>query len=626
MSDHKIKASDSSSMPTGIPYIIGNEAAERFSFYGMKAALAVFIVNYLHLMTDTPTDPVSKATSAVWVHNFNSWVYLTPLLGAFISDRFFGKYKTIISLSLVYCAGHFALALMGIAGPAKWWLLAGLGLITLGAGGIKPCVSSHVGDQFGPNNQHLLTKVFNWFYFSINLGASLSSILIPWTLEWYGPHWAFGVPGILMAIATFAFWLGRNQFVHIPPAGKTFTNELFSKNGFRTLLRLCLIFSFVSIFWSLFDQTATTWVFQSQDMNRQLFGTEVLPSQIQAANPFLILILIPIFTFFIYPTVDKFWPLTPLRKMGTGLFLTAASFAISAIIQHWIGQGSSPTILWQLLAYLLLTSGEIMVSIVCLEFAYKNSPASMKSMVMSLFLVSVAAGNFLTSAINSFIQIPSPTSSEMADFQRVKDSGSSDTHLSYAGFDEKLGTSDDIIIHFTDKGMVRSRQVPAQESLMQAAKIIEETMAKNNHKFPLSEVGTQLISHILDPWGNPLRYLIINSTQCLILSNGPDQSPLTPWDTGINITYEAAASDDKQTSILSAIQPDQPWLVTRKAALGITEPSSNSESSHSPFSTEFIVGGQTKLEGASYFWFFTALMTITAILFIPVAKRFKENQ
>ncbi|SHJ92528.1 proton-dependent oligopeptide transporter, POT family [Rubritalea squalenifaciens DSM 18772] len=616
--------SDSEKMPTGIPYIIGNEAAERFSFYGMKAALAVFIVQYLHLMGSTATDAVSEATSAEWVHTFVFWVYITPLAGAIISDRFFGKYKTIIALSIVYCLGHFSLALMGIAGPAKWFLILGLGLITIGAGGIKPCVSAHVGDQFGPNNQHLLTRVFNWFYFSINLGSVISTLIIPWTLEWYGPHWAFGIPGALMAVATLAFWMGRNEFVHIPPAGQTFTNEIFSKTGLKTILKLAGVFAFISVFWSLFDQTATTWVFQSQDMDRNIFGINVLPSQIQAANPFLILVLIPVFTYIIYPNVDKFWKLTPLRKMGIGLFLTAASFALSALIQEWIGAGEKPTIWWQLLAYLLLTSGEIMVSIVGLEFAYRNSPKSMKSWIMAINLAAVASGNLLTAAVNSFIQVESPTKNELADYQKQKESGNNEAKTyTYAGLDGKQSTEDDIIITYNQKGAVDSRQVPGQESLKQAADLIQQYASENEFKFPLTEKGNALVAEIKDPWGNPLRYLLINSTMCRILSDGPDKTPLTQWDTGVNLEYEAPSTEEKKESILAAIQPEETWLESRKKELGIEEAEASSDPK-SPFKREFIAGGQTKLQGASYFWFFTGLMFVTSLIFIPVSMKFKE--
>ena len=113
---------------------------------------------------------------------------------------------------MIYCLGHLALAL----DDTRVGLSIGLTLIAIGSGGIKPCVSAHVGDQFGTANQHLLAKVFMWFYFSINLGAFLSTIATPWLLANYGPHLAFGVPGILMALATLFFWMGRKVFIHIP--------------------------------------------------------------------------------------------------------------------------------------------------------------------------------------------------------------------------------------------------------------------------------------------------------------------------------------------------------------------------------------------------------------------------
>ena len=129
----------SKEMPKGIPYIIGNEAAERFSFYGMKGILVVFMTKYLHILTDNPNlAAMSKAASIEQYHNFTSWVYLTPILGALLADTMLGKYRTIISLSLVYCLGHLALAFMGTGGlTPESWMMTGLALISLGSGGIK---------------------------------------------------------------------------------------------------------------------------------------------------------------------------------------------------------------------------------------------------------------------------------------------------------------------------------------------------------------------------------------------------------------------------------------------------------------------------------------------------------
>ncbi len=626
---HQDTPSSSSGTPLGIPYIIANEAAERFSFYGMKAALVVFMTQYLHLMGDTITDSMSEAKASEYMHLFVAAVYLTPIVGAIISDRYWGKYKTIITLSIVYCLGHAALAFIGVSGVASIWLLAGLGLISVGAGGIKPCVSAHVGDQFGKNNKHMLPSIFNWFYFSINLGAAISNMMIPWLLVWHGPHWAFGIPGILMALATFLFWLGRKKFIHVPPAGKSFTKEVFTAKGIKILLKLTGVFAFVAIFWSLFDQTASTWVLQAQDMDLYLLGYQLLPSQIQSANPFFILILIPLFTFVIYPLIGKIIPLTPLRKIGAGLFLTVIAFSVSAFIQEAIDAGQKPHVIWQILAYLLLTSAEIMVSIVCLEFAYTHSPKSMKSIVMALFLLSVAAGNFFTSLVNGHIQVENPLENEVADAQKELSSASTTTSKhhptwkmkSYPGLDQKLNTADDISIHFTNKSIITKRDTPSETSLLNAAEIIQKHALTNNRKFSLTEEGQQLINHIIDPWGQQLTYRVINSTSCRITSSGPDKTPLTKWDNSLNIKLK----EKKDHSLTAQTPKQQTWLEQRKAILQITDQDQHTHYDNQNFEHTHTVGGLYKLEGANYFWFFTALMLITSLIFIPYSILYKNN-
>ena len=159
-------------MPGGIPYIISNEAAERFSFYGMRGILVVFMTKYL--VDETGQLAVmGKEEATGYYHLFVSAVYFMPLLGALLSDILLGKYRANLSLSIVYCLGHLVLAL----DDTRLGLALGLGLISLGSGGIKPCVSAHVGDQFGQTNASLLERVFALFYFSINLGAFISTLL-----------------------------------------------------------------------------------------------------------------------------------------------------------------------------------------------------------------------------------------------------------------------------------------------------------------------------------------------------------------------------------------------------------------------------------------------------------------
>lgn len=401
--------------PKGISYIVGNEACERFSYYGMRAILVIFMAKYLMM-------PEADAKSTY--HLFISACYLTPLLGGFIADRLLGKYKTIMILSLVYCIGHAVLSIWENKNGLYW----GLGLIALGAGGIKPCVSAHVGDQFSDKNKNLLDRIFSIFYFAINFGAFFSSLLIPWVLPTFGPSVAFGIPGVLMGIATLVFWMGRNVFVAIPPTKseggflavslyslknmgkKKQDQELFdvarerygaeAVEASKSALSIFKVFATVTVFWALFDQQGSSWVFQAEQMDRNFFGMELQSSQIQALNPIMVMGLIPIFSFVIYPAVEKMGiKLTALRKMSAGMLLAAFSFVLVAIFQAILDGGTKLSVGWQILPYLVITMSEVMVSITGLEFAYTQAPRSMKSTIMSFWFLTVFLGNFVVAIV-----------------------------------------------------------------------------------------------------------------------------------------------------------------------------------------------------------------------------------
>lgn len=396
---------DTDQMPPGIPFIVGNEAAERFCFYGMRTILVVFMTRYL-LDRSGALAVMSPEDAKGWFHLFVSAVYFLPFFGAILSDALWGKYHTILWLSMVYCLGSFVLA----ADHTRIGLLVGLALIAIGSGGIKPCVSANVGDQFGARNRHLLSKAFGWFYFSINFGSFFSTMLTPWLLDRHGPRVAFGVPGVFMLLATVVFWLGRNRFVRVPPAGRDFVRETFSAPSLRIIAGLLPIFFAEAIFWSLWDQTGSAWVLQAEKMDLTTWGFTWLPSQVQAANPVLILLLIPVCTYGLYPAISRFFPMTPLRRIGMGLFLAVVSFLISAWIERQLGLGETPSIWWQFLGFVVISFAEIMVSITCLEFAYTQAPRKLKSLIMSLNLMSISLGNLITSGINFFIRNPDGTS------------------------------------------------------------------------------------------------------------------------------------------------------------------------------------------------------------------------
>ncbi len=453
-------------IPRQIRYIIGNEGCERFSFYGMRNILTVFLVS--SLLTYLPEGDRPRAAKDVF-HTFVIGVYFFPLLGGWLADRFFGKYRTIFWVSLLYCLGHACLAVFE---NNRAGFYTGLGLIALGSGGIKPCVASFVGDQFDQRNKHRAKVVFDAFYWIINFGSFFASLLMPIFLKRYGGSVAFGIPGVLMFIATVILWLGRRQYVLVPPAPPdpdSFLNVsrtalasgtrgrvlaiagvvlalgsflLIPKFGFviaaclalvaiiafggigvwtqldgargkhsaeavegvRSVLRVLVLFALVTPFWSLFDQKASTWVLQANAMTKP---TWFQPSQMQALNPLLVMLLIPFNNLALYPALRRRgYEMTALRRMTAGIAFSGLSWIVVGAMQLVLDGGSPFSITWQVLPYAILTLGEVLVSATGLEFAYSQAPLSMKGAIMAFWSLSTTIGNLWVLIVNAGVQHP----------------------------------------------------------------------------------------------------------------------------------------------------------------------------------------------------------------------------
>jgi POT family proton-dependent oligopeptide transporter len=406
-----------SRIPSGIKYILGNELCERFSYYGMQAILVVFMTEQLK---------ISAQEAKFTYHIFVFSVYFLPLLGGYLADRWWGKYKTILYLSLVYCVGHLILAL----NESYTGLLWGLALIAIGSGGIKPCVAAHVGDQFDETNQSIREKVYAFFYFAVKFGTLFSTLITPYLLEKAGASWAFGVPGILMALATLIFWWGRHRFVTIPPNRSSTEVGFFkvvwaawsarklkkSDQSFlegalgqyslqevktaQTLWDIIKLFFVGSMFWALLYQRGASWVLQAKQMNLDFFGTQLLPAQIQALNPFFMMLLIPVCQWGIYPLAERLgYRWTLLRKMGWGMVMAGLAFIAMGILQTFLDQGVKLHVAWQAIPYFVITLGEVMFAVTGLEFTYGQSTKHTKSIIMSLWLLSMALGSLLTAIV-----------------------------------------------------------------------------------------------------------------------------------------------------------------------------------------------------------------------------------
>lgn len=475
-------------LPRQIAYIIGNEGCERFSFYGMRNILTQFLVSSALLFSASELIPQAEreGTAKEVFHTFVLGVYFFPLLGGWLSDRFLGKYRTILYLSLVYCVGQGFLA-MFVNDKAGFFF--GLFLIALGSGGIKPCVSAFVGDQFDQTNKSLARYVFDAFYWIINFGSFFASLLMPAILKHWGPVFAFGIPGVLMFISTVILWLGRRLYIDVPPSPahpnsfvRVVRSALLARgpvgsgrpglmlailggiiavacmvmgfvdlhrmllteaspllgvaqwwclalvvaigfagvgtwwqleraksthpaeavDGARSVLRILVLFALVTPFWSLFDQKASTWVLQAKGMTKPSWFE---PSQMQALNPLLVMLLIPFNNLVLYPALRR-WGVEPtaLRRMTAGIAFSGLSWVVIGLLQSSMDGGEPLSIAWQILPYALLTFGEVLVSATGLEFAYSQAPGPMKSAIMAFWSLSVTVGNLWVLLVNTAVR------------------------------------------------------------------------------------------------------------------------------------------------------------------------------------------------------------------------------
>ncbi|XP_050300932.1 peptide transporter family 1-like isoform X2 [Anthonomus grandis grandis] len=350
--------------PKSVFFIVSNEFCERFSYYGMRTILILYLTDILRY---------TESTAKILYHTFTMFVYFFPLIGAIVSDSWLGKFRTILYVSMIYACGSILLALTAVDPlqiPQEPFTIVALLLIAVGTGGIKPCVAAFGGDQFVlPQQEFQLATFFSLFYFSINAGSLISTFLTPILrndVECFDNSscypLAFAVPGVLMVISIAIFAVGKPLYKIKKPKGNVFVNVVQCmsyavknrKNGppvdhwldrseseygaklvsdIKALLKVLLLYIPLPIFWALYDQQGSGWTFQAVRMDGNIGFYTILPDQMQVVNPLLILAFIPLFTYIIYPLLAKCHLLkTPLQRMCCGGFLAAAAFAVSACV------------------------------------------------------------------------------------------------------------------------------------------------------------------------------------------------------------------------------------------------------------------------------------------------------
>ncbi|XP_075805442.1 solute carrier family 15 member 1 [Microtus pennsylvanicus] len=360
--------------PVSIFFIVVNEFCERFSYYGMRALLVLYFRNFLRWDDDLAT--------AIY-HTFAALCYLTPILGALIADSWLGKFKTIISLSIVYTIGQIVIAVSSIHDltdhnrdgtpdslPVHIALsMIGLILIAFGTGGIKPCVSAFGGDQFEEGQEKQRNQFFSIYYLAVNAGSLISTIVTPiLRVQECGIHTqqacyplAFGVPAALMAVSLIVFVLGSGMYKKSKPQGNIMSKVgkcigFAIKNRFRhrskqfpkrehwldwakekyderlisqvkMVMKVMFLYIPLPMFWG------SRWTLQATTMSGKIGSMEIQPDQMQTVNAILIVIMVPIMDAVVYPLIAKCFNFTSLKKMTVGMFLAAMAFVAAAIVQ-----------------------------------------------------------------------------------------------------------------------------------------------------------------------------------------------------------------------------------------------------------------------------------------------------
>uniref|UniRef100_A0A8C6WTN1 Solute carrier family 15 member 2 n=1 Tax=Neogobius melanostomus TaxID=47308 RepID=A0A8C6WTN1_9GOBI len=389
--------------PLSICFIVVNEFCERFSYYGMKAVLTLYFVQYLHWDKDLST--------AVY-HAFSSLCYFTPIMGAIIADSWLGKFRTIIYLSIVYVIGHVvksvgAIPTVGSSDMHIALSMIGLIMIAFGTGGIKPCVAAFGGDQFEEEHGKERQKFFSVFYMSINAGSLMSTIITPILrsdVQCFGGDCyalAFGVPAALMVVALVVFIGGSGMYKRNPPQGNVllevckcigyaiskrwkrskheekkkhwldWAEDKYSKRliqEIKMVLRVLVLYIPLPMFWALFDQQAS-----SAELDFDIGWNNTNLKCVQMFNETTANSLI------VYS--EGGWS----AGGGDSIAVTKMEDVLANNIH----------VAWQLPQYVLMTAGEVMFSITGLEFSYSQSPANMKSVLQAGWLLTVAFGNII---------------------------------------------------------------------------------------------------------------------------------------------------------------------------------------------------------------------------------------
>ena len=404
--------------PRGLTFLFATEMWERFSYYGMRALLVLYMVKYLlqperagevlgyaGLKTglEAVFGPLGVQPLASHIYGlYTGLVYLTPIIGGLIADRWLGQRRTVVIGAALMAAGHFMMAFEPL-------FLMALTVLILGNGAFKPNISTQVGGLYAPGDPRR-DRAYSIFYVGINIGAFFSPLLAGTLGEVYGWHYGFGAAGVGMTIGLLIYlWASPS----LPPdelhkAREAATEKQpLSRDEWRAVIALVLLCIPVTFFWATYEQQGNTialWADAQTDRTLNLLVTtvEIPVTWFQAFNPFMI--------FAFTPFIVALWAWQARRgrepgtvtKMAFGCFGIALANLILVAAAWSSGDGGKASWLWLFWYFVALTLAELYLSPIGLSLVSKVAPAKILSLMMGVWLATSFTGNFVAGYVGSF--------------------------------------------------------------------------------------------------------------------------------------------------------------------------------------------------------------------------------
>lgn len=392
--------------PRALTYLFATEMWERFSYYGMRALLVLYMVKYLldpqragqvlglsafqHVL-EFVFGPLAPQPFASQIYGFyTGLVYLTPIFGGLLADRVLGARRTVIIGAALMAIGHFMMAFEHL-------FLFALGFLILGNGAFKPNISTQVGALYAPGDRRR-DRAFSIFYVGINLGAFLAPLVCGTLGEELGWHYGFAAAGVGMTTGLIIYLaatptLPKDSFARreTAPMGR----EAWLAIGALVALMLP-----VSLYWGTYEQQGNTIaLWASEHTDRHLFGAKIPVTWFQAFNPFMIFAFTP-FVVALWRRQGAREPSTVV-KMAIGCLLNAAAYLVMASAA-WFAGSTQSSWLWLFVYFVVITVGELYLSPVGLSLVTKVAPLHLLSMMMGVWLATSFIGGFLAGYLGTF--------------------------------------------------------------------------------------------------------------------------------------------------------------------------------------------------------------------------------